>query len=208
MFKTSSFLRFFLDISQLSFLHSAPLRFALRRASAWGRPALVHKELSFWSLTKSTKSKSVTVTQKELWSSEHFWTLILKFLKKKRGNFRKWLQNLQIKKNEERKSKGVTALNSPHTVLTLRSLESLVAFFHAVSQCELSWIVFWSSSERPAAHSYAPIDLTGIPWYRMDSYGSSLTAHYATNPSSFEIQKWKHMISSSPSHLLFFKPHG
>jgi hypothetical protein len=33
---------------------------------------LVHKELSFWSLTKSTKSKSVTVTQKELWSSEHF----------------------------------------------------------------------------------------------------------------------------------------
>ena len=88
-------------------------------------------------------------------------------------------------------------------MLALRSLESLAAFFHAVSQCELSWIVFWSSSERPAARRYAPIDLTGIPWYRMDSYGSSLTAHYATNPSSFEIQKWKHMISSSPSHLLF-----
>jgi hypothetical protein len=61
MFKTSSFLRFFLS-TQFPSLYAT----ALRRASAWGRPALVHKELSFWSLTKSTKSKSVTVTQKEL----------------------------------------------------------------------------------------------------------------------------------------------
>jgi hypothetical protein len=132
----------------------------------------------------------------------------LKFLKKEETSANDFkIFKLKKWREKERKSKGVTAHNSPHTVLTLRSLESLVAFFHAVSQCELSWIVFWSSSERPAARSYAPIDLTGIAWYRMDSYGSSLAAHYATNPSSLKIQKWKHMISSSPSHLLFFKPH-
>jgi hypothetical protein len=96
----------------------------------------------------------------------------LKFLKKEETSANDFkIFKLKKWREKERKSKGVTAHNSPHTVLTLRSLESLVAFFHAVSQCELSWIVFWSSSERPAARSYAPIDLTGIAWYRMDSYG-------------------------------------